>query len=78
MDIAMLEFMYDKEGLPAPWMYRAPKDLRTYELALEDVGGETNFLIPHEGPAHTGIGDAIYQARWVMAATRELKSRAVK
>lgn len=72
MDIAMLEFMYDAEGLPVPWMYRAPKDLRTYELALIDAGLDTEFIIPHEGPAHTGLSDAIYQARWVMAAFRRL------
>lgn len=72
MDIALLEFMYDAEGLPVPWMYRAPKDLRTYELALVDAGLSTEFIILHEGPAHTGIDDAIYQARWVMAAFRRL------
>lgn len=72
MDIAMLEYMYDAEGMPVPWPYRAPKDLRTYELALEDAGLDTQFMIPHEGAAHTGIADAIYQARWVMAAFRRL------
>lgn len=72
MDISLLEFMYDAEGLPVPWMYSAPKDLRTYELALVDVGLSTEFIIPHEGPAHTGISDAVYQARWVMAAFRRL------
>lgn len=78
MDIAMLEFMYDKEGQDIPWYYRAPRDIRTYEAALQDVGGETQFMIPHEGPAHTGLADAIYQARWIMAATQELKRRAIK
>lgn len=72
MDVAMLEFMYDRAGQTVPWMYRAPKDLRTYELALEDAHKDTNFFIPHEGPAHTGLGDAIYQARWVMAACHAL------
>lgn len=72
MDIALLEFMYDAERLPVPWVYRAPKDLRTYELALVDAGRSTEFIIPHDGPAHIGIGDAIYQARWVMAAFRRL------
>ena len=39
---------------------------------LVDAGLDTEFIIPHEGPAHTGLSDAIYQARWVMAAFRRL------
>lgn len=72
MDIALLEFMYAAEHMPVPWHFRAPRDVRTYEQALEDMHRETEFRILREGKSHTGLGDAIYQARWICAAYKEL------
>lgn len=73
MDIAMLEFMYDKHGLPVPWHFRSPRDLRTYSQALEDAYLPIDFDLPKNDKAHTGLGDAISQAQWVIEAARELR-----
>ena len=60
-DIAALNLYYDAVGLPRPWHYRAPRDMRL----LMDLHHPPEIHNPY--PPHHALWDALHQARWVQA-----------
>ena len=60
---------WGKDYLKAPWLYRAPRDLRTY---LEAAGMDPKTGIPSFGTAHNALDDAKAQALAVVEAHRRL------
>lgn len=64
-DLVQLEAAYSVLGEPAPWSFRAHRDLRT----LRDLSG---VEIPDIGTAHNALDDAIAQAHAVIEAYKVL------
>lgn len=71
-DEQILAACYRAVGLPVPWHYRAPRDLRTM---LEAAGMDPKTGIPEFGTEHNALDDAKAQALGVIEAFRRLRVR---
>lgn len=69
-DVAILAAVYQAVGLPVPWHYRAPRDMRT----ITDAAGMTrdDFRQFDHGTPHHALHDAISQASIVCEAYKRL------
>ena len=67
-DISILDAAYRVVGLPVPWHYRSPRDVRT----ITDAANMTRDDFASYGTAHNALDDAIAQAMTVCEAYRRL------
>lgn len=67
-DCAILEYAYWRTGLPVPWTYRQPRDLRTL-LALVPDDLTAGLTCSAE---HDALADAIFQAEQARLALKYL------
>lgn len=67
-DAVILAAVYDAVGLPVPWHYRAPRDMRT----ITDAAGMQREEFCNYGEAHHALHDAIAQAMTVCEAYKRL------
>lgn len=68
-DISKLEHLYRTLlKREAPWGFRQVSCMRTLRHMLADVKIE----VPAEGPAHSALADAKWQAKWVIEAYKAL------
>lgn len=70
-DVSILAEVYHAVGLPIPWHYRAPRDMRT----ITDAAGMTHDDYCSYGDAHNALHDAIAQAMTVCEAYKRLGLR---
>lgn len=67
-DVSILEAIYHAVGLPVPWHYRAPRDMRT----ITDAAGMSREEFSKYGDPHNALHDAIAQAMTVCEAYKRL------
>jgi hypothetical protein len=70
-DLVNLETAYEETMQPVPWGYRDRSDFRTVRKLVNQHGipiDETQF----EGAEHNALDDALYQARYLIAARKAL------
>lgn len=70
-DVAILQAVFDAVGLPVPWHYRAPSDMRTIARAA----GMRHDEFSNYGDAHNALHDSIAQAMTVCEAYKRLGLR---
>lgn len=74
-DLTILDWYYSRLGQKAPWRYNDARDTRTVFDLAETVFG---WSPPMRDTAHTGLADAIAQAKDVQAAFRFMRTGAMK
>lgn len=67
-DASILAAVYRAVGLPVPWHYRAPRDMRT----IADIAGMSKEEFCNYGDPHNALHDAIAQAMTVCEAYKRL------
>jgi len=67
-DIVILAAVYEAVGLPVPWHYRAPRDMRT----ITDAAGMSREEFCNYGVAHNSLDDSVAQAMTVCEAYKRL------
>lgn len=75
-DISILEYAYGRcLSEPAPWKFWNVRDCRTISELCKGALEVSDVKRDADETAHTAIGDALYQARWVSAMWRHLRGQ---
>lgn len=70
-DIAALEHLHLQKGVPIPWHYQTPRDMRTLRaLFLKQF--PSSQLVVRTGTPHNALDDAVNQARAIQYMNQQL------
>lgn len=73
-DIAAIEHLCVTYGVPVPWHYRLPRDLRTVrsQFMKKFPAGNFDHIKSEGGVAHNALDDAVWQARALIHMNQQL------
>ncbi|WP_427551719.1 3'-5' exonuclease [Methylomonas sp. MS20] len=75
-DLSILANAYQQHDMTMPWPFWNERDTRTIvNVCRQLTGVDPKKQIEFDGTAHSALADAIYQARYVIAAYQLLASR---
>jgi hypothetical protein len=72
-DEPILNHIYGKLKLRAPWKFHNSRDTRTAYHYGDSLGGFNSYTIKREGTYHNALDDAKHQANCVHLATRAMR-----